>query len=142
MKQQPLLIIKDDPSGCELLANCLGSLNGRVSIVHSGEEGLCVLDEDRPQLFILALALPGMNGLVRCRAMRRDPWIEKIHVLMLTGRVEDDDIVAGLEVGADDYMTKSFAAKELKARVNTRLRRGQDTLDARAAAVHNPQGAT
>jgi len=133
MEQKHLLIIEDDPAVCELLAGYLGR-QCRVSTVHSGEDGLRLIEEDPPQLVILDLTLPGMNGLDVCRAMRRDPWMENIPVLMLTGRDDDDDIVAGLEVGADDYMTKPFAIKVLSARVNALLRRGRDASGASPAS--------
>jgi len=125
MEAKHLLVIEDDAAIRELLVSCLGRDNCRVSTVRTGEEGLRLIDEDPPHLVILDLMLPGMNGLDVCRTMRRDPWMEKIPVLMLTGRVEDDDVVTGLEVGADDYMTKPFAPKVLSARVNTLLRRGR-----------------
>lgn len=125
MEQSHLLVIEDDAAVCELLAGCLGRDDCRISTVRSGEDGLALIEEDPPQLVILDVSLPGMNGLDVCRAMRRDPWMEKIPVLMLTGRDEDDDIVAGLDVGADDYMTKPFAIKVLSARVNALLRRGR-----------------
>lgn len=133
MEQKHLLVIEDDPAVCELLKGCLDSLNCRVSTVQSGEEGLRLVEEDPPQLVILDLMLPGMNGLDVCRALRRDPWMEKIPVLMLTGRDEDDDIVAGLDVGADDYMTKPFAVKVFTARVNALLRPGRGTAGTAAA---------
>jgi DNA-binding response OmpR family regulator len=75
-----------------------------------------------------------MNGLDVCRAMRRDPWMEKIPVLMLTGRDDEEDIVAGLDVGADDYMTKPFAVKVLSARVNALLRRDRPKVATLPAA--------
>lgn len=126
MGQKHLLVIEDDAAVCELLSSSLSRESCRVSTVCSGEDGLRLIEEDPPQLVILDLTLPGMNGLDVCRAMRRDPWMEKIPVLMLTGRDDDDDVVAGLEVGADDYMTKPFAMKVLSARVNALLRRGRD----------------
>lgn len=134
MEQKHLLVIEDDAAVCELLAGCLGKPDCRVSTVHSGEEGLRLIEEDPPQMVILDLTLPGMNGLDVCRTMRRDPWMEKIPVLMLTGRDEDDDVVAGLEVGADDYMTKPFAVKVLSARVNALLRRGRGANSAAPAS--------
>ncbi|MCM2265638.1 MAG: response regulator, partial [Desulfuromonadales bacterium] len=134
MGQKHLLVIEDDAAVCELLVGCLGRQSCRVSTVHSGEDGLRMIEEDPPQLVILDLTLPGMNGLDVCRAMRRDPWMEKIPVLMLTGRDDDDDVVAGLEVGADDYMTKPFAVKVLAARVNALLRRGRDATAASPAS--------
>ena len=129
-----LLVVEDDPAICELLISCLAGPKYRVSSVSSGEDGLRLIDEDPPQLVILDLALPGMSGLDLCRTMRRDPWMEKIPVLMLTGRDEDDDVVVGFEVGADDYMTKPFAAKVLVARVEALLRRGRGAAATLAAA--------
>ncbi|TLM65220.1 MAG: response regulator [Deltaproteobacteria bacterium] len=135
MEQKHLLVIEDDAAVCELLAGALGRPDCRVTTVHSGEDGLALIEEDPPQLVILDVTLPGMNGLDVCRTMRRDPWMEKIPVLMLTGRDEDDDIVAGLDVGADDYMTKPFALKVLSARVNALLRRGRTAGTASPAAA-------
>lgn len=135
MEQKHLLVVEDDPAVCELLVGCLSRPSCRVSTVDNGEDGLRLIEEDPPQLVILDLTLPGMNGLDVCRAMRRDPWMEKIPVLMLTGRDDDDDVVAGLEVGANDYMTKPFAVKVLSARVNALLRRGSDAPDAASAPV-------
>ena len=74
MKPYHLLVIEDDPAVCELLGSCLGNQNHRVSTVGSGEEGLRLIEEDRPHLVILDLTLPGMSGLDVCRAIRRDPW--------------------------------------------------------------------
>jgi len=134
MEPQHLLVIEDDPSVRDLLVNCLAGPKYRVSTASNGEDGLRLIDEDPPQLVILDLALPGMNGLDLCRTMRRDPWMEKIPVLMLTCRDEDDDVVVGLEVGADDYMTKPFATKVLAARVDALLRRGRGPAAVPAAA--------
>lgn len=123
MERKHLLVIEDDPAVCELLADCFSRQNCRVSTVHTGEDGLQLIENDPPHLVILDITLPGMNGLDVCRTMRRDPWLEKIPVLMLTGRDDEDDIVAGLDVGADDYMIKPFTVKVLSARVNALLRR-------------------
>jgi len=124
MDKPHVLIIEDDASVCELLFACLNKADYRVSVAQSGEAALAQIEEDPPEVVVLDLALPGMNGLDVCRAMRRDPWMGKIPVLMLTGKTEEDDIVAGLEVGADDYMTKPFSPKLLTARVKALLRRG------------------
>jgi DNA-binding response OmpR family regulator len=133
MEQKHLLVIEDDAAVRELLVSCLGRQNCRISTVCSGEDGLRLIEEDLPHLVILDLTLPGMNGLDVCRTIRRDPWMEKIPVLMLTGRDDDDDVVAGLDVGADDYMTKPFATKVLAARVSALLRRGRGTEGSRPA---------
>jgi DNA-binding response OmpR family regulator len=124
MDKPHVLIIEDDASVCELLFACLTDARYRVSVAQSGEAALPQIEEDPPEVVVLDLTLPGMNGLDVCRAMRRDPWMGKIPVLMLTGKTEEDDIVAGLEVGADDYMTKPFSPKLLAARVKALLRRG------------------
>jgi len=124
MDRPHVLVIEDDPSVCELLFSCLTKEEYRVSIAQSGEAALAQIEEDPPEVVVLDLNLPGMNGLDVCRTMRQDPWMGKIPVLMLTGKSEEDDIVAGLEVGADDYMTKPFSPKLLSARVKTLLRRG------------------
>ena len=123
MDNSHILIIEDDSSVCELLFTCLSKAGYRVSIAQSGEAGLSQIEEDPPEAMVLDLNLPGMNGLDVCRAMRRDPWMSRIPVLMLTGQAEEDDVVAGLEVGADDYMTKPFSPKLLTARVKSLLRR-------------------
>ena len=109
MDNSHILIIEDDSSVCELLFACLSKAGCRVSIAQSGEAGLSQIEEDPPEAMVLDLNLPGMNGLDVCRAMRRDPWMSRIPVLMLTGQAEEDDVVAGLEVGADDYMAKPFS---------------------------------
>lgn len=129
MDRPHVLFIEDDASVCELLFSCLTKAEYRVSIAHRGEAALSQIEEDPPDIVVLDLSLPGMNGLDVCRAMRRDPWMSKIPVLMLTGKSEEDDIVAGLEVGADDYMTKPFSPKLLTARVKALLRRGNTSAD-------------
>ena len=124
MDKAHVLIIEDDASVCELLSSSLTKSGYRVSATHSGEAALTQIEEDPPDLVVLDLNLPGMSGLDVCRLMRQDPWMSKIPVLMLTGKSEEDDIVAGLEVGADDYVTKPFSPKLVDARVKALLRRG------------------
>ncbi len=126
MDKPHVLVIEDDISVCELLFACLSKADYRVSIAQSGEAGLQQIEEDPPVVVVLDLSLPGMNGLDVCRAMRRDPWMSKLPVLMLTGKAEEEDIVTGLEVGADDYMVKPFSPKLLTARVMALLRRGNN----------------
>jgi DNA-binding response OmpR family regulator len=127
MDKPHVLIIEDDTSVSELLFSCLTKAEYRVSVAQSGETALSQIEEDPPDIVVLDLTLPGMNGLDVCRAMRRDPWMSKIPVLMLTGKAEEEDVVAGLEVGADDYMTKPFSPKLLTARVMALLRRGSSS---------------
>ncbi len=129
MDKVHVLIIEDDTSVCELLFSSLTKSGYRVSATHSGEAALSQIEEDPPAVIVLDLNLPGMSGLDVCRVMRRDPWMSKIPILMLTGKAEEDDIVAGLEVGADDYMTKPFSPKLVDARVKALLRRGNQLQD-------------
>jgi len=124
MDRSHALVVEDDTSVCELLYACLTKAGYRVSVAQSGEAALAQIEEDPPEVVVLDLNLPGMNGLDVCRTMRQDRWMSKLPVLMLTGKTEEDDIVAGLEVGADDYMTKPFSPKLLTARVKALLRRG------------------
>jgi two-component system phosphate regulon response regulator PhoB len=124
MDRPHVLIIEDDANVCELLFSCLRKDAYRVSAAQSGEAGLLEIEEDMPDVVVLDLNLPGMNGLDVCRTMRQDPWMSKIPVLMLTGMTDEEDVVAGLDVGADDYMTKPFSPKLLSARVKALLRRG------------------
>jgi DNA-binding response OmpR family regulator len=124
MNKPHVLIIEDDASVCELLFSCLSKAGYRVSVAHSGEAALLGIEEDPPELVVLDLNLPGMNGLDVCRNMRQDIWMGKIPILMLTGKADEEDVVAGLEIGADDYMTKPFSPKLLTARVKALLRRG------------------
>ena len=129
MDKAHVLIIEDDASVCELLFSSLTKSGYRVTVAQRGEAALAQIEADPPALVILDLNLPGMNGLDVCRVMRRDQWMSKIPVLMLTGQSEEDDIVAGLEVGADDYVTKPFSPRLLDARVKALLRRGSQRPD-------------
>ncbi|NOR50165.1 MAG: response regulator [Desulfuromonadales bacterium] len=142
MDKPHVLVIEDDVSVCELLFACLSKAGYRVSIAQSGEAGLQQIEEDPPEVVVLDLNLPDMNGLDVCRAMRRDPWMSKLPVLMLTGKAEEEDIVTGLEVGADDYMVKPFSPKLLTARVMALLRRGNNPGLAGGPAVEDNSNET
>lgn len=89
----------------------------------SGEEGLRLVAEKSPRLVVLDLMLPGMDGVAVCRKLRKNPDTRNIPILMLTARGEEEDVVSGLEAGADDYMSKPFSNRVLLARVRSLLRR-------------------
>ncbi len=89
----------------------------------TGEEGLRLAAERKPHLIILDLMLPGMDGMAVCRRLRKHPELQATPVLMLTARTEEEDVVAGLEAGADDYVAKPFSNRVLLARVRSLLRR-------------------
>ena len=97
-------------------------------MVHDGPHALRAVAADRPDLVVLDLMLPGMDGLEVCREIQRDSWVP---VLMLTARTDEADKVAGFAVGADDYLTKPFSPRELAARVRAILRRMDRIRDMR-----------
>ena len=117
-----ILVIEDDPDIADLISIHMHDNGYAVEKVHDGKEGLIKSMEQQHDLIILDLKLPGMDGLEICRRLR----MEKIDtpIIMLTSRSEEIDKVLGLEIGADDYMTKPFSIRELVARVKTVLRRG------------------
>lgn len=122
---QSILIIEDEPDIAENLKYNFVRDGFRVSIAESGEKGLrLALDEhSTPSIIILDLMLPGMSGLELCRRLRREPQTSKTPIIMLTAKVTESDKIAGLELGADDYIIKPFSVKEVLARIRAVLRR-------------------
>jgi two-component system, OmpR family, alkaline phosphatase synthesis response regulator PhoP len=122
---QNILIIEDDPDIAESLHYNLKREGFRPVIAESGEKGLrLALDtKSAPDLVILDLMLPGMSGMELCRRLRREPATEKTPVIMLTAKAAEVDRIAGLDIGADDYIVKPFSVKEVIARVRAVLRR-------------------
>jgi DNA-binding response OmpR family regulator len=115
-----VLLVEDEPSVGELVRSYLGRDGYRVLWVRSGEEALVELDRHQVRIVILDIGLPGIDGFDVCRAMRAR---SQVPILMLTARDEEPDRVVGLEVGADDYLTKPFSPRELAARIKAVLRR-------------------
>ncbi len=122
---QEILIIEDDADIAESLQYNFKREGFRPIIAESGEKGLrLALDEKNPpSLIILDLMLPGMSGMELCRRLRREPLTEKTPIIMLTAKAAEIDKIAGLELGADDYIVKPFSVKEVVARVRAVLRR-------------------
>jgi DNA-binding response OmpR family regulator len=120
-----LLLVEDEDAIGSLVSAYLEQTGYRVAWVRSGEDALAQLDELRPSLVILDIGLPGQDGFDVCRGIRAR---SSVPILMLTARDEEVDRVAGLEVGADDYVTKPFSPRELAARVKAVLRRTQPTM--------------
>ena len=118
-----ILIVEDDPDIANLIAHYLEKAGHEVKRLTSGTQVMGQLRTAPADLVILDLMLPGMDGLLVCQAMRADKATAAIPVIMLTARGDEADRVAGLELGADDYVTKPFSPKELVARVAARLRR-------------------
>ena len=122
-----VLIVDDEPAIVRLIRDYLERAGFEVVTAGNGEDALQVFARGRPDLVILDLTLPRMDGLDVARALRR---AGDVPIIMLTARTEEADRVAGLELGADDYVTKPFSAREIVARVRAVLRRAQ------AAAMH------
>ena len=120
-----ILVVEDDRDIADLVAHHLSRAGLRADILTTGIDVLDHVRRDTPDLVILDLMLPGLGGLEICRLMRADPGIAATPVIMLTARAHEEDRVAGLELGADDYVTKPFSPKELVARVRAVLRRTQ-----------------
>ena len=118
-----ILVIEDDPDIVELLRFNLERESYRVVSATTGSEGWSELQREQPDLVILDLMLPEISGFDLCRRLRRDARYQHLPVIMLTARSEEADVIAGIELGADDYITKPFSPRELVARVGAVLRR-------------------
>lgn len=117
---QKLLVIEDDPDIVEICRDYLKAAGYTVIIAQDGVKGLAAARREKPDLIVLDLMLPEMDGLDACRTLRRE---SNVPIIMLTARVEETDRLIGLELGADDYITKPFSPRELVARVRAVLRR-------------------
>ncbi len=125
---KPALIIEDDPDIAESVRYNLESAGFSATVATTGEEGLkLALDTQNPPAFIvLDLMLPGMNGMDLCRRLRRENQTRRTPIIMLTAKTSEADRIAGLDLGADDYIAKPFSVRELMARVRAVLRRVDD----------------
>ena len=121
--KEKILIIEDEADLVKGLKLNLADEGYEVDWAADGREGLRRALEEAPDIVILDLMLPGMNGLEVCRRLKQDPKLRPIPVVMLTAKGEEADIVAGLELGADDYLTKPFSPRVLVARIRAVLRR-------------------
>lgn len=118
-----ILVVDDEELIQELLKFNLEKEGYQVITADDGPKGLKIVEEKRPDLVVLDIMLPGMNGLEVCSQLRRNPKFSDLPVIMLTAKGEEIDKVLGLEIGADDYITKPFSPRELLARIRARLRR-------------------
>jgi len=120
-----VLIVEDEPDIRELVVHHLKREGYQVSAASSGEEALRQVQAAPPDLVILDLMMPAMDGLEVCRRLRQDPATVSLPIVMLTAKGDEVDRVLGLEIGADDYIVKPFSPKELLARVRAVLRRSR-----------------
>jgi DNA-binding response OmpR family regulator len=123
--EDTVLIVEDEADVVDLLRYNLNKAGLTVLIANDGIQGLEFAKANRPDVIILDLMLPSMDGRAVCKALKKDVETESIPVLMLTAKVDASDRVQGLEIGADDYVTKPFSPRELVLRVQGLLRRSK-----------------
>jgi DNA-binding response OmpR family regulator len=124
-----ILVIEDDETIAHAVAERLRSAGFTVDVASDGRSGVDAAARIQPDLVVLDLMLPGLDGLEVCRRIQRD---SRVPVLMLTARDDEADVLVGLAVGADDYLTKPFSPRELVARIRAILRRVDDATTSQA----------
>lgn len=122
---ETILVVDDEPKIVQLARDYLEKSGFKVLTSGDGQQALTIARQERPDLIVLDLMLPGMDGLDVCRTIRRE---SDVPIIMLTARAEETDQLIGLELGADDYITKPFSPRALVARVRALLRRAQGNL--------------
>jgi two-component system, OmpR family, alkaline phosphatase synthesis response regulator PhoP len=125
MAKEKILVVDDEPDILELIRYNLAKEGYQVTCVPTGEAAIRKVRETKPDLVVLDLMLPGTDGLQVCREFKTGTETRHIPILILTAKAEDADIVLGLELGADDYVTKPFSPRVLLARVRAVLRRNK-----------------
>jgi len=133
-----ILVVEDDNDIAELIRHYLERDGHRVERLAAGDQVVAQARLSSPDLIVLDLMLPGLDGLLVCQALRRDAATAAVPVIMLTARGEESDRIRGLELGADDYVVKPFSPKELAARVAALLRRVERPRVAAGLLRHGP----
>lgn len=123
-----IVAIEDEPDLLEVLNYNLSREGYRVQTALDGEQGMKLISRHRPDLVLLDLMLPGMDGLEICRRVKFDPDTSNIPIIIVSAKGEEQDVILGLEMGADDYVSKPFSPRELLARVRAVLRRNSGRL--------------
>jgi len=131
MKKATILVIDDEKDLIELVRYNLEKDGFDVIAATDGQSGLDVVKKHRPDLVVLDLMMPGVDGLQICKQLRADPRTYRIPVIMLTAKATEADRIVGLELGADDYITKPFSPREVVARVKAVLRRSAPATEQR-----------
>jgi two-component system phosphate regulon response regulator PhoB len=129
MAKERIVVVDDEADILEMIRYNLAREHFQVNGFTSGEAALRFIQAEPPDLVVLDLMLPEMDGFEVCRALKKDASLARIPIIMLTAKTEESDIVTGLELGADDYITKPFSPKVLIARIRTVLRRRQEPPD-------------
>jgi two-component system phosphate regulon response regulator PhoB len=127
MPKETILVVEDEEDISELIKYNLKREGYNVVCVETGEDGLEKIRQTMPDMVLLDLMLPGIDGLRVCKILKNDTKTEHIPIIMLTAKGEESDIVTGLEMGADDYIPKPFSTKVLVARIRSVLRRADNT---------------
>ena len=130
-----VLVVEDDPDIAQLVVRYLDKAGFSTEVVANGREALTAIAARPPDLLILDLMLPQVDGLEVCRLTRSNDATAAIPIIMLTARAEESDRIVGLELGADDYLAKPFSPNELVARVRALLRRTKRSAPAHGAAI-------
>ncbi|MFE7752321.1 response regulator transcription factor [Streptomyces sp. NPDC057428] len=133
-----VVVAEDDAKQAELIRRYLEHESHGVTLVQDGRSALDEVRRRLPDLLVLDVMMPGLDGLSVCRTIRSEAGFEGLPVLMLTARSTEDDVLLGLDLGADDYLTKPFSPRELMARVRALLRRSRRTPAIPAAAAGTP----
>ncbi|RKU26250.1 DNA-binding response regulator [Candidatus Poribacteria bacterium] len=139
MMEAKILIVEDERDIVDLLRYNLKQENFKVDVVRNGADVLPRAVDNPPDLILLDLMLPEVDGLIVCRLLKNDPRTKKIPIVMLTAKADEQDRVTGLELGADDYITKPFSPREVILRINAVLRRlnaGNDDEDENQIETH------
>jgi len=143
MAEGHILVVDDEEDILELVEYNLARRGFRVSTAASGEEAVAAARSQLPDLVVLDLMLPGVDGLDVCRILKNDPLTADVPIIMLTAKTQEADVVTGLEVGADDYVAKPFSPRVLLARIRAVLRRSRgeptadlDTVKVRDLVIH------
>lgn len=128
MSKEKIVIVEDEKNIVELLKYNLEKEGYQVLYALQGDEGLDLILKEAPDFIVLDLMLPGMDGIEVCKSVRQNSKVKNTPVLMLTAKSEELDKILGLELGADDYMTKPFSPRELVARIKAILRRASASV--------------
>lgn len=134
-RPRKILIVEDEQDIAQLVKHYLEKEGYRVSLATTGLDALKLVPSEHPDLVILDLMLPHLNGLEVCKALRHKPETALLPIIMLTAKNEESDTVVGLELGADDYVTKPFSPKTLVARVKSLFRRLERTTDHKSTSL-------
>jgi DNA-binding response OmpR family regulator len=136
--KQRALVVEDDPDIGQLLAHYLQKAGFHATLLTAGRDVVASAKREAFDIILLDLMLPGMDGLQVCRALRADPGTASVPIIMLTAKGEESDRIVGLELGADDYITKPFSPNEVIARVRALLRRAQRPAGTDSRILYGP----